>query len=759
MKDSIQLSIILTTHAKSNHFNTLLSDVLQFSGKRIEVIIINDSSDVVTSQFIEREINQSSNEKVYLFEHSAFKGRGTSLNEALVHASGTLVWAPLRADRLNESLLHEAIRRYTADPAAFWALDYNLPENALDWIHAADEGDLPDDSCLVWNRNVISAEQFFFNPFLDHLHGAELAFRLAKNNVWYKTDPFFVVADDQSIHAGHLDIREMLCTALRLSDDGDKKESILQELADVDSRANKRVSDDDYLLEARQLLNQGDAKRSLELIDKFLKRNPGHHEGVRIKISSLEKLRRHVEAAELKHSLHKRPQTTEDQAELMLPAEDAAAEQEEKKSIELSVVIPTTGHGKMLLEATLLNLEQAVDAEKTELIIIDNASIDDTFDYLEQLKNNSFLNARIITNHTNRGFAASVNQGIEIANGEYVLVMHNDVLLQKSSIDALKRGFSSSDSTAVVAPVINRTTFAAQKREPAPNENQVRTDRVDSCCFMIKKDLPVRFDEEYQLCYFEMDDYCKQIAKMGLDVVVTRDTVVEHQKGGTTQYMGVDLNPELKWRNRGRFYQKWNPKRERKISANGTHPERFQKLGAPDNPMDPDPEWVQTVQNYLTNEVRTEILRGKWSEDELLTIILTLLIADERELLRTLEDRLEDRGVRPDKSLLMLFIHYYFKKNIFSRCKHYINLAEESHPVFDLYMLKIYVADKEFDKAIPLLNDLLEQFPSSPELFYLAGEMYKKSDDHGEAKSFFAMANQLDPYRFQTEDSAFEINI
>jgi len=759
MKDSIQLSIILTTHAKSNHFNTLLSDVLQFSGKRIEVIIINDSSDVVTSQFIEREINQSSNEKVYLFEHSAFKGRGTSLNEALVHASGTLVWAPLRADRLNESLLQEAIRRFTADPAAFWVLDYNLPENPLEWIHAADEGELPDDSCLVWNRNVISSEQFFFNPFLDHLHGAELAFRLAKNNVWYKTDPFFVVADDQSIHAGYLDIRELLCTALRLSDEGENKETILHELADVDSRANKRVSDDDYLLQARQLLNQGDAKRSLELIDKFLKRNPGHHEGVRIKISSLEKLRRHVEAAELKHSLHKRPQKTEDQAELTLPAEDTGAEQKEKKSIDLSVVIPTTGHGKMLLEATLLKLEQAVDAEKTELIIIDNASIDDTFDYLEQLKNNSFLNARIITNHTNRGFAASINLGIEIANGENVLVMHNDVLLQKSSVDALKQGFSFSDSTAIVAPVLNKTTIAAQKREPAPDEKLVRTDRVDSCCFMIKKDLPVRFDEEYQLCYFEMDDFCKQIAKLDLVMVVTRDTIVEHQKGGTTQIMGVDLNPELKWRNRGRFYQKWNPKRERKIPANGTHPERFQKLGAPDNPMDPDSEWVQTVKNYLTNEVRTEILRGKWSEDELLTIILTLLIADERELLRTLEDRLEDSGIRPDKSLLMLFIHYYFKKNIFSRCKHYINLAEESHPVFDLYMLKIYVADKEFDKAIPLLNDLLEQFPSSPELFYLAGEMYKKSDDHGEAKSFFAMANQLDPYRFQTEDSAFEINI
>ena len=172
--------------------------------------------------------------------------------------------------------------------------------------------------------------------------------------------------------------------------------------------------------------------------------------------------------------------------------------------------------------------------------------------------------------------------------------------------------------------------------------------------------------------------------------------------------------------------------------------------------MIPGDEWLQTVQEYLTNEVRTEILRVNWSDDEFYTIVLTLLIADERELLRTLEERIDE--MNPDTSLLVLFIHYYFKKNIYSRCKHYMSLADKNHPIFDLYRLKIFVADKEFDKAIPLLNDMLGDFPSSPELFYLAGDMYQKSDEQGEAKSFFAMAGQLDPFRFKTEDSSFELN-
>ncbi len=758
MTDSIQLSIILTTHAKSKHFSALLTNILAFEHGKFELIVVDDASDSVTSQAIQKEIAASDNDRVYLFEHDESKGRGACLNEALVQASGTMIWAPLRADRLNESLLKEAIRRFKADPAAFWVLDYHLPEEPVDWIHSAEEGDLPDDSCLVWNRNVIHPEQLFFNPFLDQLHGAELAFRLVKSNVWYTTDPFFVIADDQCIYPSHLDTQEFLYTALRLNDDSDVRKALLDELLDSESRFKKPTSDDEYLIQSRRLLQQGDAKRALEMIDKFLKRNPEHHEGSRIKITALEKLRRHVEAAELKHSLQRKPKDPEEQAELSLIPEVDESEDKGDSSgaeIELSVVIPTTGHGKEALELALLHLEKAVDPNTTELIVIDNASIDDTFDYLEQLQQEDFLNIKVITNSANQGFAKSVNVGIDSAKGEHILVMHNDVQVSKNSVDLLKRGFNKSDTIAITAPVLNTTKIQAQSKEPATDESWISTDRVDSCCFMIKNDLPVRFDEEYELCYFEMDDFCKQVVESDRELIVVRDTVVEHQRGTTIKMMGLELNPELKWMNRERFYKKWGSDRPAELPDEGTHPERFQKLGAPDNPMNPSPEWVEAVQRYLTNEVRTEILRQEWTDDEFFTIILTLLIADERELLRTLEERIDE--MNPDTSLLVLFIHYYFKKNIYSRCKHYMSLAERNHPIFDLYRLKIFVADKEFDKAIPLLNEMLGDFPSSPELFFLAGEMYEKNDEQGEAKSFYAMASQLDPYRFQNQDSSFEL--
>ena len=763
MKDKIRLSIILTTHGKEEYFNELLSGVLSFDGDHFEVIVINDSTDVVMGTFIEREITKSKNERVYLFDHTEVRGRGVSLNEALMHAEGALIWAPLRADRLNESLLVEAVNRFRAEPAAFWVMDYPLPQRPLAWFDAAGDGDLPDDSCLIWNRNIIRADQFFFNPYMDKLHGAELAFRLMKENAWKKTDPFFVIAEDQSLFGCESDQQEFLYTALRLSTAEDDRSELLERLANPNFSSSKKELDQQNLVDARKFLQQGDANKSLELINQFLKRNPENQEGHRIKISSLEKLRRHVEAAELKHNLYRKKKS---EKEIPEPVDELVSEPAESESVEsqsakikLSVVIPTTGHGKQLLENNLVQLERLVEKKTTELIVIDNASIDDTFDYLEQLTKKAFLNIKVIVNQVNKGFATSVNQGLDMAKGDAVLVMHNDLIPDENCIKHLQKGLDASSEIALTAPLLDQTVRKIQRTESHSSDSQqmIQVDQADSCCFMIRSSLKVRFDEGYQACYYEMEDFCKQVKESGGKLVVMTEARASHESGSTTESLAFHLNPISRWKNRARYLEKWSPAREMKIPDDGNIAERFQKLGAPYNPMEPDNKWLQTVQKFLTNEVKTEIVRNRWSEEELLTIVLTLLIADERELLRTMEDRLKE--LKPDSELLTLFILYYYQKNIFSRCRHYISMSENEEPLFELFDLKMMVADKEFNMAIPMLNRLLEKYPSSPELFYLAAEVYKNSNEEGEAKSFYAMANQLDPFRFRNEDVAFDLNI
>lgn len=66
------------------------------------------------------------------------------------------------------------------------------------------------------------------------------------------------------------------------------------------------------------------------------------------------------------------------------------------------------------------------------ILIIDNGSTDRTVDYLKRFKNKSGL--RIIYNKKNIGFAAGHNQGIRETQGEFILCLNQDVVLDKNFI-------------------------------------------------------------------------------------------------------------------------------------------------------------------------------------------------------------------------------------------------------------------------------------------------------------------------------------
>jgi hypothetical protein len=337
------------------------------------------------------------------------------------------------------------------------------------------------------------------------------------------------------------------------------------------------------------------------------------------------------------------------------------------------------------------------------------------------------------------------------------------VEVDPSILSGLVEGFEADPGVSLVAPVLNDTPHAAQligpesengTREDSSNE-VVLTDCVDSCCFMVKREQTARMDPSYGLAYFEMEDYCNQILDSGDQIAVSAKSKAEHHQGATTGSMGLRQMPQRKWANRAKFHEKWNQQPEFEIPDQGSIVDRFERLEPPIDPSNPPDEWKEAVMDYLTDEVRTEILRSELSKRDLMVIVPTLLMADCRELLRTLEDRLDNMELPP--SMLLLFVNYYFEKNIYSRCRHYLDMAGDSHPAFDLFRLKIHVADKETDDASKLLAKLIDKYPASPDLFALAARLYEQAGDRDEANSFAAMANQLDPVRNPPEESAFEV--
>src|SRR5262245_29432137 len=72
-----------------------------------------------------------------------------------------------------------------------------------------------------------------------------------------------------------------------------------------------------------------------------------------------------------------------------------------------------------------------------ELVVIDNGSTDGTADYLAGVQDASALPVTVITNAQNLGFPASVNQGLHVARGAYLVLLNNDAVATNGWLDQL----------------------------------------------------------------------------------------------------------------------------------------------------------------------------------------------------------------------------------------------------------------------------------------------------------------------------------
>jgi GT2 family glycosyltransferase len=152
------------------------------------------------------------------------------------------------------------------------------------------------------------------------------------------------------------------------------------------------------------------------------------------------------------------------------------------KKIHTSVVIPTF-NGVLLLKQFLPSvLEQLREGD--ELIIVDDASTDDTMSWLRHKyfltqssdqvatpTHSTLFSGKISTGvlrvlqlHKNSRFAKAVNFGVSIAQNECILLLNNDVELEKGAIKTLLGHFSDPAVFAVgAAEYVSRT----QKKKPA----------------------------------------------------------------------------------------------------------------------------------------------------------------------------------------------------------------------------------------------------------------------------------------------------
>lgn len=132
----------------------------------------------------------------------------------------------------------------------------------------------------------------------------------------------------------------------------------------------------------------------------------------------------------------------------------------------ISVIIPTYNRATMLQSA--LESALAQDYPHFEIIVVDDASTDDTTEMLKAYKS-----VRVIRHEQNKGAAAARNTGIKAAKGEYVALLDSDDLWV---FDKLSRQMAYLLESGVDACVCNTVYRKHNSEQLAPRPLPVNAD-------------------------------------------------------------------------------------------------------------------------------------------------------------------------------------------------------------------------------------------------------------------------------------------
>lgn len=118
-------------------------------------------------------------------------------------------------------------------------------------------------------------------------------------------------------------------------------------------------------------------------------------------------------------------------------------------SIKLSIII-VSFNNKLVLQQCLESLYAAEITIPHEIIIVDNASTDGSTEMIEAQHSNVLL----IKNNENLMFAKANNQAMAVAQGDYLLLLNSDTIIQKGSIKRLVDFLSAHPKVAAVGPKV-----------------------------------------------------------------------------------------------------------------------------------------------------------------------------------------------------------------------------------------------------------------------------------------------------------------
>ena len=218
----------------------------------------------------------------------------------------------------------------------------------------------------------------------------------------------------------------------------------------------------------------------------------------------------------------------------------------------ISVIIVSWNSGDII--AGCLKSIRATKYPNLEIITIDNASQDETLLVLKKFKS-----IRLIRNSSNVGFPKAVNQGLQIATGNYILLLNSDASLPADFFQKGLSFFVEHPDAAVMGPklvdpdgtpqgsVFSEPSIQATFREfwlgqkgltgkYAPTTYNLQPTPVNAvsgaCMFFPRRTLEkIGLFTERVFMYYEDLDYCRRIRRSGWNIYFNPQITVTHIHG------------------------------------------------------------------------------------------------------------------------------------------------------------------------------------------------------------------------------------
>lgn len=249
---------------------------------------------------------------------------------------------------------------------------------------------------------------------------------------------------------------------------------------------------------------------------------------------------------------------------------------------DVSIILPVFNNLKLTLECLLSISEHSNPGISYEIIVADDASLDETAQVLSLIPN-----LRLIRNESNLGFLRNCNGALERVKGNYVLYLNNDVQVTAGWLDIMLDTFNSYPNVGAVGPRFLypsghlQEAGAAFRSDGAAdmvglNEDPLqarfsyarRVDYVSGACLILPTPLAKQlggFSEDYLPCYCEDSDLCLRIQEAGYFVYCNPAATIVHHLSKTTGVVDPGFKLRCISKNLVTLQSKWMSRLDRAV--------------------------------------------------------------------------------------------------------------------------------------------------------------------------------------------------